>query len=87
MLGKKVRDKISGFEGIVTAKTEWLYGCVRYGVQSQKLKKEDGTVLDEQWFDETQLDIVEGELGHEEKKEEGVSPGGSRKIPPRTGTR
>ncbi len=81
MLGKKVRDKISSFEGIAIAKTEWLYGCIRYGVQSEKLNK-DGEVPEAQWFDETQLDIVE-----EVHKNSVKTTGGSRDIPPRTGVR
>lgn len=33
IMGKLVRDKISGLEGIVVARTEWLYGCIRLNVQ------------------------------------------------------
>lgn len=37
-LGDKVRDKISGFVGIVTSKTEFLNGCVQYGIQGKSVK-------------------------------------------------
>lgn len=30
--GKKVKDKITGFEGIVVAKCIYLTGCNQYGV-------------------------------------------------------
>jgi hypothetical protein len=53
-LGQKAYDRITGFEGIITAKTEWLNGCVRYALQPQKLS-EKGTPIDAQWFDVEQL--------------------------------
>ena len=43
MLGFTVKDIITGFTGVVTAKTVWLNGCIRYGVQSRELK--DGIPL------------------------------------------
>lgn len=53
----KVKDTITGFEGIVIARTEWLNGCVRCCIQSQKLK--DGKILDTETIDEGQLEIIE----------------------------
>ena len=55
-LGDKAKDKVTGFTGIVTARTVFLNGCVRCGVQSDKLK--DGLPTDIQWFDEPQLILV-----------------------------
>jgi hypothetical protein len=52
-LGEIVVDSISGFTGVATAKTEWLYGCVRICVTPKELK--DGKPVDEQWFDEQRL--------------------------------
>ncbi len=51
-LGDKVRDSITGFAGIAVAKTIWLHGCVRWHVESAKLK--DG-VPNNEWFDEGRL--------------------------------
>jgi hypothetical protein len=56
-LGDKVRDKISGLTGIAVCKTEWLYGCVRFGVQSPEIK--DGRPVDSHYFDEPQLELVQ----------------------------
>lgn len=56
-LGAKVRDKITGFTGIVTSRTEWLNGCLRYGVQPQELH--DGKPIDAHVFDEPQLEVLE----------------------------
>ena len=57
-LGDKVCDPISGFEGIVTARTEWLYGCIRVGVTAERLS-DKGLVMDAQWFDEPQVEFIE----------------------------
>lgn len=56
-LGSKVRDSITSFEGTVTSRTEYLNGCVRYGVQSNNLK--DGKTIDPEWFDIQQLTVIE----------------------------
>jgi len=34
-LGNKVRDKVSGIEGIVTGRCEYLNGCVQYCVTTK----------------------------------------------------
>ena len=53
VLGKKYKDSISGYVGIATARTVYLYGCIRILLESKKLK-EDGTPQ-EVWFDEQRL--------------------------------
>jgi hypothetical protein len=39
-LGDKVKDLITGFEGIAVSRTEFINGCVQFGVAKQ-LKKGD----------------------------------------------
>lgn len=56
-LGDKVRDRVTSYDGIVTARTEYLNGCIRYGVQRDKLTK-DGKPQESEWFDENQLVTV-----------------------------
>lgn len=56
-LGSKVRDTISGYEGIATARTEYLYGCVRITIESQTLK--DGKPVEAAWFDEQRVEVLE----------------------------
>lgn len=56
-LGDRVKDRISGLVGIVTAKSEYMNGCRRFGVQPEKLTK-DGAVAADTWFDEPQLQLV-----------------------------
>jgi len=49
-LGDKVRDKITGFVGIATARTEFMNGCIQYVVQGKSHKNQmpDGIGIDEQ---------------------------------------
>jgi len=54
--GAEVKDKITGFKGIVVARTEWLYGCVRIAVRSTTLK--EGKPIADQWFDVDELELV-----------------------------
>ena len=57
-LGDKVKDRVSGFEGIAVGVYTYLYGCRRIGVQPCTLK-EDGSVKALHAFDEHQLVIIE----------------------------
>lgn len=58
MLGDKVKDRITGFEGIVTARTEFLYGCVRVNVTRQnKVDKEGKEIIF--FTDELAVDVLE----------------------------
>ena len=56
-LGQKVRDKISGLTGIAVVRSEFLHGCVRFGVQPQVVK--DGKPADWVYVDEPQLEVVQ----------------------------
>ena len=56
-LGDKVRDKITGFQGILVCRSQWLHNCNTYGIQPQEMK--DGKPLDRHFFDEPQLEVVE----------------------------
>ena len=57
-LGSTVKDVVTGFEGVVTARYIFLYGCERYCVQPA-VKKDDKTNLPkEKTFDEPQLKVI-----------------------------
>mgnify|MGYP006428728419 CR=1 FL=1 len=56
-LGAKVRDKITGYEGIVVSRSDWLNGCVRHLVQAEYLSSENKTI--EIWVDEPQLEFLQ----------------------------
>lgn len=52
-LGQKVKDSITGFSGIATARCEYLNGCVSVEVRPTKLI--DGKMIKSAWIDEQQL--------------------------------
>ena len=56
-LGNIVRDCVTGFEGMIDSRTQWLNGCIRYSVQPQKLTK-DGDPVKNIWVDEEQLVLI-----------------------------
>lgn len=57
VLGNRVRDRISGYTGIVTARTEFLNQCTRFAVQAEELHA--GKPVDAQWFDSVDLIYVD----------------------------
>lgn len=61
IIGKLVKDKVTGLTGIVTGRTTWLNGCARVIVQSRDLH--DGKPIDAQWFDQPQVVVVEDKPG------------------------
>jgi hypothetical protein len=56
-LGDRVKEKITGFTGIVTCKAKYLTGCDRCIVSAEKLDK-NADNLTEFWFDEPMLTVV-----------------------------
>jgi hypothetical protein len=69
-LGDRARDKITGFEGIVIARTDWLYNCVRFVIQPSALNK-DGKPIESESFDEDQLELVVPEAAVEKQTKTG----------------
>ncbi len=78
-LGTKIKDRITGLEGIAIAKIEYLNGCVQYSIKP-KLDK-DGKVQEGEWVDSQQIAVV-GEKVLEVKKASGGT-GGASNIAPR----
>lgn len=66
-LGKEARDKITGFEGIIIGKINYLFGCAQYGIAP---KSTDGKVNDTNWFDEGRIEIIGNGVAPEEVKVE-----------------
>jgi len=79
-LESTVEDTITGFTDVAIAKTEWLNGCVRIGVQCKELK--DKKPIEHKWFDEENLKVVKKVKA---KKALDKPPAGPRQAPPRTG--
>lgn len=56
-LGSLVKDRLTGFEGIVVCRAQWLNNCNIYSVKPRALK--DGVPQDSHSFDEPQLELIE----------------------------
>lgn len=80
-LGDKVRDEVTGFEGIVLGKSEFLYGCTRVGVQP-KLGS-DGKIIEASWFDEPQLKVIKKAVIKKQTKEQSEIGGPMPSVPTR----
>lgn len=66
-LGDKVKDTISGFEGIATAIIHYLNGCNHIGIAPQVLH--DGATIEVHYFDDQQCELIEAgvvEVGNRE---------------------
>jgi len=74
-LGMEVKDRVTGFQGIVVHRITFLNGCDRMGVQPKVDKK--GMELPEvKSFDEPDLEFVANGLYKPSKKTEKEPPGG-----------
>ena len=50
-LGEKVKDSLTGFEGTVVGRAEYLYGCVRCQLVGENPDKDV-------WIDEQRLEAI-----------------------------
>lgn len=60
-LGQKVKDKVTGFTGIATAKIKFMNGCVQFHVQSRIAVPKKGQMPkfpEGQYIDVEQLDVI-----------------------------
>ncbi|KKK63622.1 hypothetical protein LCGC14_2992430 [marine sediment metagenome] len=75
-LGTTLRDKVTGFEGVVMVRAEYFTGCVHYGLQTRELK--DGRITDWEWIDGSRLILVDGltQITKEGKPTSGPHPNG-----------
>lgn len=59
MLGRRAKDKITGFTGTITGRAEYISGCSQL-LLCPPLDK-DGKSQSSQWFDEQRLELLDGE--------------------------
>lgn len=78
-LGMKARDKVTGFEGIITGRIEYLFGCNQYGL-TPKIR-DDGKPEDTHFFDEGRVEILGPGVSPEEVQVE--KAGGINRDAPR----
>jgi hypothetical protein len=57
LLGTRVRDRVTGYSGVVTSIAFDLYGCIQ-AVVNPGLDK-DGKPIDSGWFDVGRLEVTE----------------------------
>jgi len=77
-LGKQAKDKITGFEGIITGKALYLYGCTQYGLAAPM---KDGKIANAEWFDEGRIEITGHGISAIEVQ--GEKPGGPNRDCPK----
>lgn len=77
-IGDKVRDKVSGFSGIVTGIVDYISGC-KQALVGPKIDK-DGKPIDSQWFDVQRLEVLKTNFL---KLENAATPGPDREPPKR----
>lgn len=81
-LGDTVKHRISGFEGVAVAKTEWLNGCVRFIVQAIKLNNDGKPSVES--FDAPELTVTDaGTLADCRPATAAAPPGGPYPTPSR----
>ena len=81
-LGDRVQDKITGFKGIVIARTEWLHNCNRYYFQPEELDK-DGQAVKPREFDEPDLKLLAKDPLKYKREYGAAMTGGPRPSPTR----
>lgn len=80
LLGCKVRDVVTGFEGIAESKHIYLNGCVRYGV-TPKIKAGEAEMPKMSTVDVEQLEYIDNGVNDTLHAE--PSGGGDRFVPDR----
>lgn len=78
VLGSKVKDKITGFSGIVLGYVSYISGCNQALVSPPV--GSDGTFKDSHWFDEQRLDRIGDEII---ALDNGANPGFDKPAPTR----
>lgn len=81
-LGDEVRDKVTGYKGVVTAIYTWLNGCVHLSVETRKIKDGVPDFLrePEQRWEITEKDALQLTPAEAEKKEK-KQGGPSHRMP------
>ena len=80
-LGNKVRDIVTGFEGIAISRIEYLNGCIQYGVKPKVNK--DGKHLDVEYIDQEQIEVISKGVTAKVTKLTSDTPGGDQPDAPK----
>lgn len=55
-LGMAGEDIVTGFKGIITARSQYLNGCIRYQIENKP--KKQGEESKEYWYDEDRIKVT-----------------------------
>ena len=66
-LGSKIRDGVSGLEGIATARVVYLNGCTQYCL-APAIKEGENSLPKGYYIDQGQLEFVDDEITQEAKE-------------------
>lgn len=77
-IGDRVKDKISGFQGIVTGIVDYISGC-KQALVAPPVDKEK-KLVESQWFDVQRLEVIKENAI---KLENSKTPGPDREAPKR----
>jgi hypothetical protein len=70
--GLEARDKITGIQGIIVARIDYLFGCNQYGLSQRSPDTVTAKRLDTEYFDEGRIEIIgRGILPEEVQVEKG----------------
>jgi len=78
-LGVIAKDKITGFQGMVTGKSKWLTGCDQVCLKPSVNK--EGKLQDGHWFDVGAVEYVSPGITAEDVRDD--KPGGPRADTPK----
>lgn len=57
-LGRKGRDILSGFTGVIEGYCEYMTGCTQILLNPCAVKKDNGEPVAAQWFDDSRVEIL-----------------------------
>lgn len=66
--GSIVKDRVTGFKGMVVARVEYFNGCIQYGIRPKMKKGETGKRPDVEYIDEQHLEVIKS--GRKTKQKE-----------------
>jgi len=78
--GSQVKDIYTGYEGIVMARTEYLYGCTQVLIVPLDLDK-DGKRLSGEWFDEQRIETIKKKAPKKSKESKAKTGGPQADVP------
>ena len=70
--GDEVRDELTGFEGVITAQTFNIIGCVQYAVEAKVTKDSSESKI--YWLDEDRLEKIGESKAKARIQERSLSP-------------